>query len=119
MNDHSHGVLFTCIHWAVSALALLITAYIVPGFRVKNFASALISAVVIGVANVFIRPFFLFLTLPINILTLGLFTFVVNAAILKLCAALVPGFQIKSWVAAIFGGIILAILGTGLHYLLI
>jgi putative membrane protein len=61
----------------------------------------------------------IFLTLPINILTLGLFTFVVNGMVLKICAAILPGFQVKSWFAAIIGSIILSVIGTAMHFLLV
>ena len=107
------------IHWAVSALALMITAFVVPGFKVKNFPSALIAALVIGLANIFIWPILIFLTLPLNILTLGLFTFVVNAMVLKICAAVLSGFEINGWFSAIVGSVILSIVGTGLHYFLV
>lgn len=97
----------------------MLTAYLVRGFRVKSFGSALITAIVIGLANVIIWPLLIFLTLPINILTLGLFTFVVNGAVLRICAAILPGFAIETWGAAIFGSIVLSITGTLLHYFLI
>lgn len=109
----------TLLHWAVSAFALVITAYLVRGFKVKSFGAALLAAFVIGIANVIIWPILIFLTLPINILTLGLFTFVVNAMVLRLCAAILPGFNITSWMAGIFGAIILALVGMGLHAVLI
>jgi putative membrane protein len=112
-------MLFTLLHWCVSSLALMATAYVVPGFKVKDFPSALWAALIIGVANILIWPVLMFLTLPLNILTLGLFTFVVNAMVLRLCAALLKGFDINGWVSAIVGGIVLAIVGTGLHYLLV
>lgn len=107
------------IHWIVSAIALLITAYLVRGFEVKNFGAALIAAVIIGLANIIIWPILIFLTLPLNILTLGLFTFVVNGIVLKICAALMSGFAIRTWGAAIFGALILAIVGALLHALLV
>jgi putative membrane protein len=107
------------LHWAVSAIAVMITAYLVKGFKVKSFFSALGAAIVIGLANAVIWPILIFLTLPINILTLGLFTFVVNGMVLKICAWVMPGFEIDSWLSAIFGAIILSIVGTGLHYVLI
>ena len=107
------------IHLLVSALALLITAYVVPGFRVKNFGHAVIAAMVIGLVSFFLRTFLLFLTLPLNILTLGLFTFVVDAIILKICAALLRGFDITSWWAAIFGAILLSIVNVVLHWILV
>lgn len=115
----THSLFYLLIHWIVSALALMITAYLVRGFKIKGFGSALITAVVIGLANIVVTPLLLFLTLPFNILTLGLFTFVVNGAVLKLCAALLPGFAIEGWGSAIFGAIVLAVVGTGLHYFLV
>lgn len=107
------------IHWAVSAVALMLTAYFVRGFKVSSFVSALITAVVIGLVSTLIRPLLLFLTLPLNVLTLGLFTFVVDGMILKLCAAILPGFRIETWGSAIFGALVLALTGALLHGLLI
>jgi putative membrane protein len=94
----------------LSAVALLLTSYFVPGFRINSFGSAIIAAVVIGLLNWSLRPILFFLTLPINILTMGLFTFVVNAIILKLAAAMLSGLDINSWLSAIFGAVVLAIL---------
>jgi putative membrane protein len=115
----NYGLLATLLHWVVSAIALLATAYMVRGFKISSFGSALIAAVAIGIANVVIWPVLILLTLPLNILTLGLFTFVVNGAVLKICAALLPGFKIETWFAAIVGAIVLSIVGTILHYLLV
>ena len=112
-------LLVNLLHWLVSATALMITAYLVPGFRVKNFGAALIAAAVIGLANLTVWPLLIFLTLPINILTLGLFTFVVNGIVLKLCAAILRDFEINGWFSAIFGAFILACVGSLLHYILI
>lgn len=96
----------------------MITAYLVRGFKVKSFVAALFASALIGLANIVIWPILMFLTLPLNILTLGLFTFVVNGVVLRLCAALLPGFDIEGWASAIFGAIILALVGTGLHMFL-
>jgi putative membrane protein len=112
-------MLFTLIHWTVSAFAMMLTAYLVRGFKIRSFTSALFACFVIGIADVLVRPILLFLTFPLNILTLGLFTFVVNGIVIKLCAAVVPGFEVEGWGAAIFGALVLAIVGTGLHYLLV
>ena len=109
----------TLVHWIVSAVALLVTSKVTPGFKVDGFGSALWAAVVIGLANILIWPLLIFLTLPINILTLGLFTFVVNGAVLKICAALIKGFDIKGWGSAILGAVILSIVSTFLHYLVV
>lgn len=109
----------TIIYWCVSAISVLITSRVINGFKVSGFFAALIAAVVIAFANVFMWPLLIFLTLPLNLLTLGLFTFVVNGAILRICAALLPGFEIDGWTPAIFGAVILSVVSTVLHYILV
>jgi putative membrane protein len=111
----SNSLIATVIHWFLSAGALLITAHLVKGFQVSSFTAALIAAVIIGIANILVWPILIVLTLPLNILTLGLFTFVVNGIVLRLCSALVSGFDIKSWGAAIFGSIVLSLVSLVLH----
>lgn len=107
------------IHWFVSACALMVTAYLVNGFSIKSFSAALLAAIVIGFANILVWPILIFLTLPLNILTLGLFTFVVNGMVLRICTMFISGFDITNWTAAIFGAIILSIVSSVLHYLII
>lgn len=97
------------LRWILLALALLAVAAIIPGIHITGFGTALIVALVIGVINTFIRPFVQILTLPINILTLGLFTFVINALMLWLVAGLVAGFEITGFFAALLGSILLSI----------
>lgn len=88
--------------WLIAAIAIGIAAYIVPGVSI-TLAGALIAAVVLGALNLFIRPILLILTLPINILTLGLFSLVINALLVMLASALVQGFFIPGfWTAFIF-----------------
>ncbi|RYZ85112.1 MAG: phage holin family protein [Proteobacteria bacterium] len=106
------------IQWMIGSLALLGTAYLIPGFKVKNFRSCLIAALIVGFLNWTVRPILLFITIPINFLTLGLFTLVINAIVLKICAKLTPGFDIVSWWAAIFGAIVLSLLTYGGYWLL-
>jgi len=103
----------------VSGLAVLLTSKIVPGFEIKGFFTAVFSAVLIAVMTFLLWWFLFLITLPLTILTLGLFTFVVNAIILKICAALMPGFELRSWFSAILGAVVLAILNVVLHYVLI
>jgi putative membrane protein len=110
---------FFLLHWLVSGVAVLATSKLIPGFKVSGFLSACLAALGIGLANAILWPILFFLTLPINILTLGLFTFIVNGAVLKIAAAVLPGFEIKSWLSAIFGSIVLSIVSILLHYLLI
>lgn len=107
------------VHWLISGLAVLLTSKIFKNFVVTGFLAAVIAAVVIGLVNAVLWPVFFWLTLPLNILTLGLFTFVINGAILKICAFLLPGFEIKTWGAAIGGAIVLSVIGWILHSLLI
>ncbi|OGE42823.1 hypothetical protein A3B45_01115 [Candidatus Daviesbacteria bacterium RIFCSPLOWO2_01_FULL_39_12] len=96
----------------INALAFLLTAYIVPGFKVDNFTSAILSAIVLGVVNTFIKPVLSFVTAPLTIITLGLFAFVVNAVVLFIVAWVVPGFDVDGWLPAILGGIVLAVVST-------
>ncbi len=91
------------ISWLVSALAIGITAYLLPGVRLSGFLAALITAVVLGLFNAIIKPLLLLLTLPLNILTLGLFTLVINAVLIMLTSAVVPGFSVTGfWQALLF-----------------
>lgn len=96
----------------LNALALIVTAYIVPGFHVDNFVTTLITGVVLGFINAFIRPILAIVSAPITILTLGLFSFVINAVILYLASLVVPGFRLDSIMSAILGGIVLAVVST-------
>ena len=105
------------INWLVSALAILVTAYLLPGIVVTSFTSALVAAVVLGVINAFIKPILLILTLPINILTLGLFTLVINALVIILAARLVPGFKVDGFWWALIFSIILSLINSFLHKL--
>ena len=102
----------------VSGLAVLLTSKIVPGFEIKGFITAVVSAVLIGVMNFLLWWILFYLTLPINVLTFGLFTFVINGIILKICAAMMPGFELRSWFSAIFGAIVLSLISTALHFVL-
>lgn len=96
--------------WLLSALALLLVAHIVPGFEVASFGSALVAALVVGFLNATLGFLLKLLTLPLSILTLGLFFFVVNAIILLVASAIVPGFHIRSFVAALLGAIVLTLI---------
>lgn len=105
------------INWIVSALAILVAAYLLPGVHVTSFAAALVAVVVLGIINAVIKPILLILTLPINILTLGLFTFVINALVIILAANLVSGFTVDSFWWALAFSIILSIISFFLNSL--
>lgn len=102
--------------WVLSSVAIYLTAVLIPGFALKGFGSAMIAAVVLGLLNMTLRPLLLFLTLPINILTLGFFTIVVNAIVLRLAAGLLKGFEIRGWIPAILGAIVLALVQAFLFW---
>jgi putative membrane protein len=99
--------MYLLIRWLIYAVAIVLLAYIVPGISVKNFYSALIAALILGLVNAIIRPLLILLTLPVNILTLGLFTLVINALMLWLVASIVKGFDVKNFVAAFLGALVL------------
>ena len=96
----------------LNAVALLITAYVVPGFHVDNFITAVITAIVLGIINAYIRPILAYVSAPITVLTLGLFSFVINAVVLYLASLIVPGFKMDSVLTAIIGGVALAFVAT-------
>lgn len=98
------------VKWLLQALALYITARVVPGFRLSSFTAALIAVLVIGLLNVTLGLLLKLITLPLGILTLGLFFLVINAFILKLAGNVVPGFYVVTWAAALIGAIVLALL---------
>ena len=110
--------------WLVFSLAIYVSAkYLLPGVHVENFSTALVAAIGLGLINAIIKPIVQILTLPINILTLGLLSFVINALMVMLAAQIVPGFSVDSfWWALIFSlvvslinGLIHAILGDKKH----
>ena len=90
----------------VNAFAVMAVAYFVPGVTVRNFWVALLAALVIGLINAFVRPVLLILSLPITILTLGLFTLIINALMFWLASKFVPGFDVQGFGAAFWGSII-------------
>ena len=106
------------LHWILSALSLMLVAHFVPGFYVKSFLYALLASVVIGLINATLGTILKVLTFPLSIVTLGLFLLVINALMLKLAAALVPGFEVRGFWPAFWGALLLAILGMIIHTLL-
>ncbi|HQE11320.1 MAG TPA: phage holin family protein [Flavipsychrobacter sp.] len=92
----------------VNALAVFGAAYLLPGVHVKDFKTALVVAIILGLLNFFVKPVLMFLTFPITIITLGLFLLVINAIIIKLCANLVEGFKVDGWWWAIIFSIIVS-----------
>ena len=104
------------VHWLLSAASLLIVAQLFKGFHVKNFWTALLAALIIGVVNATIGFVFTIITLPLTIVTFGLFLLVVDALMLKLSSLFVPGFEIKGVWTIFFSAIVLAIVNAVLKW---
>lgn len=103
------------ISWIVSAMVIFSIASIVPGVHVDSFTTALVVSLVLGIINAFLKPVLIILTLPINILTLGLFTFVLNAVLIILVSKIIPGFVVDGFLWAFVFGIVLSIANTFVH----
>ncbi len=98
------------LHWIVNAIALLVVSHFVEGFEVSGFVSALIAVVVIGLLNATLGLLLKFVTLPLGILSFGLFFLVINAVILKFSSVFVPGFAVNGFKAAFLGALALAVI---------
>lgn len=97
------------IRWLILTVAIMVASYLIDGIHVKGFSSAFFSAVILGVLNIFFRPILLVLTLPINILTFGLFTFVINALMLKMASGVITGFDVSGFWPAIWGSLVISV----------
>ncbi len=98
------------IRWLTTTAAIVATAYLLDGIRVSGFFSAVFAAAVLGILNAVLRPIALLLTLPINILSLGLFTFIINALMLKMASGIIPGFGVYGFWTAIFGSLLISVI---------
>jgi putative membrane protein len=106
------------VHWLVMTASVIIVAYVMPGVTVSGFFSALWVALFLGIVNVLLRPLLILITLPINVLTLGLFTFVINGLLILLVSSVIKGFQVGGfWVAVLFS-VLLSIVNFFLNSLL-
>lgn len=103
------------LRWSINLLALVIAGILINGVRIQNLTAGLFAAGILGIVNAVIRPIVLIFTLPINILTLGLFTLVINAAMLQLVAVIVPGFALDSFGAAFVGALLISIISWVLN----
>jgi len=99
------------VRWLLSAAALLFVAYLYSGVQVKTFSAAMIAALVIGLLNAVVRPILVVLTLPVTLVTLGLFLFVINALMFWAAAGLLDGFYVSGFVAALIGSLLYSLIG--------
>jgi putative membrane protein len=103
------------LRWLTLTGAILFASYMLDGIHVSGFISALGAAAILGILNAFFRPIALILTLPINIVTLGLFTFVINAVMLKMASGVINGFEVQGFWTAVFGALIISLVSWGLN----
>lgn len=99
------------LRWILFAIAIIFVAWLVPGIEVDNFQSAMLVTVIMALINIFIRPLLILITLPINILTLGILGLIINALLFLLAGYIAPGFYVDGFWAAFLGSIVLSFLG--------
>ncbi|ALC17515.1 hypothetical protein DSOUD_2777 [Desulfuromonas soudanensis] len=97
------------LRWLILTLAIMAAAYVFDGIEVSGFFSAFFAAAILGILNAFFRPILFLLTLPINILTLGLFTFVLNALMLMMASGVISGFQVRGFWTAVVGSLVISV----------
>ena len=107
------------VTWIINAVALLALPYVIPSIRVASLGTALVVAVVLGLINTVLRPLLILLTLPVTILTLGLFIFVINALLFQLAANLIKGFEVGGFWPALLGSIVYSLISWALSSLLL
>lgn len=107
-------MLNTLLRWFLYALLIVFISWIVPGIEVDNFLSAMLVCIIIALINTFIKPILQFITLPITILTLGLFSLVINALMFMLAGWLAPGFEVEGFLSALLGSVLLSLFSLGI-----
>jgi putative membrane protein len=97
------------LRWFILTFAIAVASYLLDGIRVSSFFSAVFAAAMLGILNAFFRPILIIVTLPINILSLGLFTFVINALLLMMVSGIISGFDVRGFWSAVFGSILISV----------
>jgi putative membrane protein len=106
------------IRWLILTLAVMLASYMIDGIRIAGFFNAFLTAAILGILNAFLRPLLFIVTLPINVLTFGLFTFVINALMLKMASGILPGFHVVGFWSAVLGSLIIGIVSWLLNSLI-
>lgn len=109
--------MYLLLKWIAFTFIVMFTAWLVPGIKLDGFLTAFVAAAVIAIVNISLKPMLNLITLPINVLSLGLFTLVINAILLMFVAYIVTGFEIDGFIPALFGSIIMSILSVGLTFI--
>ena len=100
------------VRWLMLTAAIMVASYLIDGIQVSGFLSALLGAVILSLLNIFFKPVLIILTLPFNILTLGLFTFVINAVLLMMVSGVISGFEVNDFWAALWGALLISIVNA-------
>jgi putative membrane protein len=114
-KDQLEKVMGILVNWIVTTLAIILSAYLLSGVTVRNISAALVAAVVLGLINAIVRPILIVLTLPLTILTFGLFIFILNAVLVLFASAIVPGFEVKNFWWALLFSLLFSIISTVIH----
>jgi putative membrane protein len=97
------------LRWLILTFSIIATSYLIDGIQVSGFVSAFFAAAILGILNAFFRPILLILTLPVNILSLGFFTFVINAIVLMMVSGVISGFEVDGFWSAVFGSLLISL----------
>ena len=103
------------LRWLAYALAIIFVSWVIPGIQVENFLSAMFVCIIIALINTFVKPFLQIITLPINILTLGLFGIILNALLFAFAGWIAPGFEVEGFLSALLGSILLSVISFGIN----
>jgi putative membrane protein len=106
------------VNWIVTTIAIIVSAYLLSGVTIRNIGVALVAAIVLGLINAILRPILVILTLPLTIVTLGLFIFILNALLVLLASAIVPGFEVRSFWWALLFSLLFSIISTMIHWII-
>jgi len=117
IEDVGRACLKLLIKWVLLTLSILIVSYLLEGVKVEDFSSALMAAALLGILNSLVRPLLILLTLPINLITFGIFIFIINAILLMLVSHVITGFHVAGFWTAVFGSILISVSNALLNWL--
>ncbi len=103
------------VRWIIYALLIIFVSWIIPGIEVDNFLSAMFVCIILALVNAFIKPLLQIITLPVTILTMGLFTLVINALMFMLAGWITPGFEVEGFLSALLGSLLLSLFSIGVN----
>ena len=103
------------VRWIIYALLIIFVSWIIPGIEVDNFLSAMFVCIILALVNAFVKPLLQIITLPVTILTMGLFTLVINALMFMLAGWITPGFEVEGFLSALLGSLLLSLFSIGVN----